>query len=97
MAPVPQLPLSSNVLYFHLLISPFLPVLVCAEADPIVRSLSSAPMADETAARQEAALCALRLLDSHVRSVAFHAGSPHAHSPAPLPPHFLPVVPPMAV
>ena len=62
-----------------------------------VHSLSSAPMSSEALARQEALLCALRVLDTHIRSLAFHAGSLHAHSTAPLPPHFLPVVPPMAV
>ena len=54
-------------------------------------------MADEASASQEAALGVLRLLDTHIRSIAFHYASPHAHSIAPLPPQFLPVVPPMAV
>ncbi len=59
--------------------------------------MSSALMANEASARQDAALGALRLLDAYIRSIAFHAESPHARSTAPLPPHFLPVEPPTAV
>ena len=68
-------------------------------AEPCVsmRSVSSAPMATEALAGQDAALGALRPLDAHICSIAFHASSPHAHSAAPLPPQFLTVVPPTAV
>ncbi|CAL5219745.1 g1644 [Coccomyxa viridis] len=61
------------------------------------RRVSSALMANEASARQDAALGALRLLDAYIRSIAFHAESPHARSTAPLPPHFLPVEPPTAL
>ncbi len=54
-------------------------------------------MASEASARQDAALSVLRLLDAHIRSIAFHAESPHARSTAPQPPHFLPVEPATAV
>ena len=33
-------------------------------------------MASEASARQDAALSVLRLLDAHIRSIAFHAESP---------------------
>lgn len=54
-------------------------------------------MANQASARQDAALGVLRLLDTHIRSIAFHAASPHAHSIGPLPPQFLPTLPPTAV
>ena len=53
-------------------------------------------MPSETAAHQDAALAALRHLDAHIRSIAFHQDTSHAHNPAPLPPDFLPIVPPSA-
>ena len=67
------------------------------EPSESMRSMSSAPAASEAAARQDAALAAMRLLDSHIRSIAFHESSPHAHNPAPLPPRFLPITSPSAV
>lgn len=54
-------------------------------------------MPSEAAAHQDAALAALRHLDAQIRIIAFHQDTTHAHSPAPLPPDFLPIVPPSAV
>lgn len=51
-------------------------------------------MPSETAARQDAALAALRHLDAHVRSIMLPTTSPQACRPAPLPPRFLPVLQP---
>lgn len=56
-------------------------------------SVRSALMASEAAARQDAALAALRQLDAHIRSIAFHRSSQRTHSRAPLPPHLLPATP----
>ncbi|CAK0763143.1 hypothetical protein CVIRNUC_003028 [Coccomyxa viridis] len=57
-------------------------------------SVKSRAMPSETAARQDAALAALRHLDAHVRSIMLPTTSPQACRPAPLPPRFLPVLQP---
>ena len=53
-------------------------------------SVKSRPMPSEAAARQDAALAALRHLDAHVRSIMLPATCPQACRPVPVPPRFLP-------